>query len=92
MSDRGGMLEFVRSNGYGWTFSLGDAQDLADKMRRLADDPGLVPTLGGNPPRIKSVGTNAPELVDVYGRLLDGTWRTPAPSSAPRADTSVGSR
>ena len=30
-----------------------------------------------------------PELLAVYGRLLDGTWRPPAASSAPRADTSV---
>ena len=42
VSDRGGMLEFVRSNAYGWTFKLGDAKDLADKMLRLADDPTLV--------------------------------------------------
>jgi glycosyltransferase involved in cell wall biosynthesis len=89
VSDRGGMLEFVRCNGYGWTFKLGDAQDLADKMHRLADDPALVPTLGGNPPRIKSVEANSAELLAVYGRLLEGTWRPPVLSSAPRADTSV---
>jgi glycosyltransferase involved in cell wall biosynthesis len=89
VSDRGGMLEFVRCNNYGWTFKLGDAQDLADKMHRLADDPTLVPTLGGNPPRIKSVEANSDELLAVYGRLLDGTWRAPVAASAPRADTSV---
>ena len=32
-------------------------------MHRLADDPALVPTLGGNPPRIKSVEANAAELL-----------------------------
>ena len=79
----------MRCNNYGWTFKLGDAEDLADKMHRLADDPALVPTLGGNPPRIKSVEANSTELLAVYGRLLDGTWRAPAAPSSPRADTSV---
>ena len=88
VSDRGGMLEFVRNNNYGWTFKLGDSRDLAEKIHKLADDPALVPTLGGNPPRIKSVETNASELLAVYCQLLDGTWRTPAPSSS-RADTAV---
>jgi glycosyltransferase involved in cell wall biosynthesis len=89
VSDRGGMLEFVRHNNYGWTFKLGDAADLAEKMHRLADDPALVPTLGGNPPRIKAVAANAAELLGVYGRLLDGSWRTPDPAMAGRADTSI---
>jgi glycosyltransferase involved in cell wall biosynthesis len=92
VSDRGGMLEFAKCNNYGWTFRLGDVDDLADKIHRLADDPGLVPTLGGNPPRIKAVAENAAELVSVYDGLIAGTWRTPAPSAAPRADTAVGRR
>jgi glycosyltransferase involved in cell wall biosynthesis len=82
VSDRGGMLEFVRSNRYGWTFKLGDANDLADKMLRLADDPSLLPTLGGNPPRIKSLEENAGELFSFYERLVEGTWRAAAASPA----------
>jgi glycosyltransferase involved in cell wall biosynthesis len=92
VSDRGGMLEFVRCNHYGWTFKLSDPEDLAKKMLRLADDRTLVPTLAGNPPRIKSVEANTTELLAIYGRLIDGTWRTPAPSSSPRADTAVVGR
>jgi glycosyltransferase involved in cell wall biosynthesis len=90
VSDRGGMLEFVECNHYGWTFRLGDAADLAAKMQRLADDRGLVPALGGNPPEIKPVAANAAELTSIYARILDGTWRTPPPSGAPRANTAVG--
>lgn len=89
VSDRGGMLEFVRQNNYGWTFTLGDAADLATKMQRIADDPALLPTLGGNPPRIKEVAANALELATVYGRLIDGTWRAPQTVLAARADTSI---
>ena len=63
------MLEFVRANQYGWTFRLGDVEDLASKMLRLADEPALlVPTLGGSPPQIKSVEANAAELASVYRR------------------------
>jgi glycosyltransferase involved in cell wall biosynthesis len=91
VSDKGGMLEFVRCNQYGWTFKIGDPEDLAQKMLRLADDRSLVPTLGGNPPRIKSVEANATELTAIYRRIIDGTWRTPAPSSSPRADTAIAS-
>lgn len=89
VSDRGGMLEFVRANEYGWTFKLGDAADLARKMTRLANDRSLVPQLAGSPPRIKPVAENADELLDVYGRLLDGSWRTPPIPDYDRADTRV---
>ncbi|HYC78600.1 MAG TPA: glycosyltransferase [Planctomycetota bacterium] len=89
VSDRGGMLEFVKANEYGWTFRLGDAADLAQKMTRLANDRSLVPKLAGNPPRIKPVRENADELLDVYDRLLSGTWRTPSIPAYYRADTRV---
>jgi glycosyltransferase involved in cell wall biosynthesis len=89
VSDRGGMLEFARANEYGWTFKLGDADDLATKMSRLASDRSLVPLLSGKPPRIKPVAENADELLDVYRKLLDGTWRTPPIPLYDRADTRV---
>jgi glycosyltransferase involved in cell wall biosynthesis len=88
-SEIGGMLEFVRANQYGWTFRLGDVEDLASKMLRLADEPALLSRLASRPPKIKSVEANATELVTVYRRLIDGTWRTPDPAGAPRADTSL---
>ncbi len=89
VSDRGGMLEFAQANNYGWTFRLGDKDDLARKMLRIANDRSLVPTLAGNPPRIKPVADNAEELVAIYKRLLDGTWRTPTRTGTTRADTRI---
>ena len=86
------MLEFVRSNAYGWTFKLGDAKDLAEKMLRLADDPALVPSLGGNPPRIKGLDENARELFSIYERLIDGTWRPAPPPPQPARRPSTASR
>jgi glycosyltransferase involved in cell wall biosynthesis len=84
VSDRGGMLEFVRTNEFGWTFKLGDPKDLAEQMCRLADDPDLVRN-AGTAPRIKGLDANAAELAAIYRALLDGTWRPPATTS-PRAE------
>lgn len=89
VSDRGGMLEFVQANEYGWTFKLGDPVDLASKMTRLANDRSLLPQLSGRPPRIKPVAENADELLEVYGKLLDGSWKTPPIPLYYRADTRV---
>ena len=49
VSEIGGMLEFVRANQYGWTFRLGDVEDLASKMLRLADEPALLSRAGLSP-------------------------------------------
>jgi len=89
VSDRGGMLEFVKANNYGWTFTLGDPKDLASKIRMLADDRSLVPKLAGAPPKIKPVSANAEELLVVYRRLLDKSWKTPVTTAVGPADTFV---
>jgi glycosyltransferase involved in cell wall biosynthesis len=71
-SDRGGMLEFVRDNGYGRNFKLGDADDLAAKMRAIVEDPSQIPTLAGREVYIKPVADNAVELAEIYARLVRG--------------------
>jgi glycosyltransferase involved in cell wall biosynthesis len=53
----GGMKEMVVDGVNGFTFRLGDAEDLADKIRLLAAKPGLITDLSRNkipPPRIES--------------------------------------
>lgn len=71
-SDRGGMLEFVRDNGYGKTFRLGDADDLAAKMRDLVENPEKIAALAGREVWIKPVDENATELEAYYERLVAG--------------------
>lgn len=71
-SDRGGMLEFVRDNKYGRTFKLGDAEDLAQEMARLMDNPDEIPRLAGSDVYIKPVADNAVELEGIYKRILAG--------------------
>jgi glycosyltransferase involved in cell wall biosynthesis len=53
----GGMKEMVVDGVNGFTFRLGDAEDLADKIRLLAAEPGVLTNLSKNkmpPPRIES--------------------------------------
>ena len=53
----GGMKEMVVDGVNGFTFRLGDAEDLADKIRLLAEKPDLLANLSKNkisPPRIES--------------------------------------
>ncbi|MCA9319118.1 MAG: glycosyltransferase [Planctomycetes bacterium] len=72
VSDKGGMLEFVRDNRYGRTFKLGDPEDLAREMRRLIEDRSLVAGLVGKKPWIKPVAENATELEAIYDRIARG--------------------
>jgi glycosyltransferase involved in cell wall biosynthesis len=53
----GGMKEMVVDGVNGFTFKLGDVEDLADKIRLLAEKPDLLANLSKNkmpPPRIES--------------------------------------
>jgi len=53
----GGMKEMIEDGVNGFTFRLGDAEDLADKIRLLAAKPGVLADLSRNkmpPPRIES--------------------------------------
>ncbi len=52
-SDLGGMAEAVQHERNGLLFRAGDAEDLARTLRRLVDEPALLPRLGAgvSPPR-----------------------------------------
>jgi len=78
VSDRGGMLEFVKANNYGRTFELGNAESLTKIMLELAEDRSRVIALAGNPPPIKPVAANAEELVGTYQRILADSYTAPS--------------
>jgi glycosyltransferase involved in cell wall biosynthesis len=69
-TDLGGMSEFVRHGGNGLLFGLEDAQDLAGQLRRLAEEPGLLPQLSAGIGAVKTVGEYADEMEDLYDTLL----------------------
>lgn len=74
-TDLGGMSEFVRHGRNGLLFGLEDAQDLARQLRRLAEEPGLLPELRAGIGRVKSVGEYADEMEQLYNTLLNGRTR-----------------
>jgi glycosyltransferase involved in cell wall biosynthesis len=67
----GGMKEMIVDGVNGFTFRLGDAEDLANKIRLIAANPGLVSDLSKNrmrPPRIES---EAFLLETLYSGLIE---------------------
>jgi len=71
-TDLGGMSEFVRHGHNGLLFGLEDAHDLARQLRRLAEEPGLLPSLRAGIGVVKSVGEYADEMEELYDTLLNG--------------------
>ena len=69
-SDIGGMAEYVRDGVDGLHFRVGDHRDLAAKMRRLVDEPGLVDELSGDWMPIKTIAENAAETEFRYRGLV----------------------
>lgn len=69
-SNIGGMAEFVRDGVDGLHFEVGDAQDLAAKMRRFVDEPGLLEELSQDWMPIKTIRENALETEFRYRGLV----------------------
>jgi len=71
-SDLGALPEVIEDRGNGLLVRPGDSDDLADKMRALSADPGLLSRLRANvrPPR--SIAQYADEMAAVYHRVGRG--------------------
>lgn len=70
-SNLGGMSEAVAHEDNGLLFEPGNANELAQALRRLTDDRTLLRKLGQNARRPKSIAQYAGELEDVYKEILD---------------------
>ena len=69
-TDLGGLSEIVRHEENGLLFGLEDANDLAQQLRRLIAEPGLLERLRGGIGPVKTVEEYAGELEDLYDTLL----------------------
>jgi len=67
--DLGGMAEYVREGVDGLRFRVGDAADLAAKMRRFVREPDLLARLSRDFPTVKTIEENAAELEFRYRAL-----------------------
>jgi glycosyltransferase involved in cell wall biosynthesis len=69
-SNLGGMAELVRDGENGLLFAPGDADDLARQLRRLLDDPSLLPTLRAGIGPVKGVAHEMDELEEIYRSVV----------------------
>lgn len=65
-SNLGGMAELVREGENGLLFTAGDAASLARQLRRLIDEPGLLPALRAGIGPVRSVAQEVDELEEIY--------------------------
>lgn len=70
-SDLGGMAELVRHGENGLLFPPGDADCLAQQLRRLIEDPHILSDLRAGIGPVKSVAQEMDELTEIY-RLVTG--------------------
>jgi glycosyltransferase involved in cell wall biosynthesis len=66
----GGMSEFVRPGENGLLFELEDAKDLAHRLQRLAEEPGLLRKLEEGIEPVKTVEEYVDEVEELYDTLL----------------------
>jgi glycosyltransferase involved in cell wall biosynthesis len=69
-SNLGGMAEMVRDGEDGLLFAPGNADSLARQLRRLIDDPSLLPRLRAGIEPIKSLAQEMDELEAIYRRVI----------------------
>lgn len=74
-TDLGGMSEFVRHGRNGLLFGLNDAEDLAEQLRCLMEEPGLLAKLREGIGPVKTVGEYTDELEEIYAGLVRGSER-----------------
>ncbi len=67
----GGIPELVIDQVNGLLFEAGNPQDLAKKIRRLLDEPGLLAELRDNIQPVKTVEEEMAELQDIYRAVMD---------------------
>lgn len=66
----GGIPELVRKGENGLLFNFGDADDLAQKIKKILEYPALIREFAAQIKPVKSIEENAEEIVKVYVRLL----------------------
>ncbi len=73
VSDRGGMAELVHDGIDGFTFKLGDADDLRLKMQRIIDNPEMLSTLKPSIEKVRTIQDDAEFCKLKYNELTKTT-------------------
>lgn len=71
-TDIGGMAELVKDGEYGFTFPVGDAEKLAERIQLFIKNPELKNKLSSNLPEVKDIRTHTEEILNIYYKLKKG--------------------
>ncbi len=66
----GGMAELVKDGEYGFTFPVGDAEKLAERIQLFIKNPELKDKLSANLPEVNDIKTHAKEILNIYNNLM----------------------
>ena len=70
-SNIGGMSELVKDSENGFTFNVGDEEDLKNKLEMIIENPTILNTLKPNPDNVRSIEEDAENLISIYSRMLE---------------------
>ena len=73
VSDRGGMAELVHDGIDGFTFRLGDEEDLRIKMQRIVDNPKILSALKAPIEKVRTIKDDADFCMQKYNELTKQT-------------------
>ncbi|MGH7818600.1 MAG: glycosyltransferase, partial [Candidatus Binatia bacterium] len=76
-ADVGGMAELVREGAGGLRFRIGDAEDLREKLRRVAEEPAILERLRREVPRVPTMAEHGREVLARYRELLSSSATAP---------------
>ena len=65
----GSLADIVEHGKSGLLFEMGSPASLAAQLRRVLEDPGLIPRLRSGIPEVKTVDENMTELFEIYDEL-----------------------
>ena len=77
VSDRGGMAELVHDGIDGYTFKLGDAEDLCLKMQKIVDNPEILSSLKPPIEKVRTIKDDAEFCMLKYNELTKQTTLYP---------------
>ncbi len=66
----GGMAELVKDGEYGFTFPVGNAEKLREKIQLFIRNPELKDNLSANLPEVKDIKTHTKEILNIYHNLI----------------------
>lgn len=67
----GSIPEFIHDGKNGLLFNPGDSADLAEKLKTIITNPGLIERLANGIKRVKTISEDASDMEDLYIKVTD---------------------